>query len=165
MYLVQIPFFKLHKPFLKKVEIVIKATFKSHFKVKQSNSSCKTLEKHIFVKNIVIFLLFAKIFLPKCNTSILFSSKKSLNTSILKAPSRHKKFFHQVFLETFSIKIFLHFGILHSDNHKNICINKNCFYSVTFFKDLDALFSNVGSNILTRTKFSTSFNQHVNVLL
>ena len=53
----------------------------------------------------VVFLLFTKIFFKGCVVNFFFTKNKNSNTNILKAPSRHKKFFHQLFYEYFIIKI------------------------------------------------------------
>jgi len=44
--------------------MVVKTVFKSHFKVKKNFS--KSSKKKIFVKNMVVFLLFTKIFFKGC---------------------------------------------------------------------------------------------------
>lgn len=127
--------------------MIIKTTFKSHFKIKKTY---KNINKNIFVKNITILLLFSKIFLHNCKTTILFNKNKKLQTSFLKAPSRHKKFFHQVVFETFSIKLFFFYDLI------KISFDEKTNFSEIFL-DLKSIFSAIGSNILTKTKFSTSF--------
>ena len=96
-----------------------------------------------------MFLLFTKIFLNGCLVSFFFKKNKVNCTNILKAPSRHKQFFHQVFYEFFQIKVFFNFTRLK--------ILKNTYYSVVTFEKLDLIFQKVGSNILTRTKVLISF--------
>lgn len=69
---------------------------------------------------------------------------KKLETNLLKAPSRHKKFFHQIFVETFYLKMFLYFDIK----------AKLCLQTLnTFFNKLNKIFVKFGSNTLTRIKF------------
>ena len=121
--------------------MIIKTTFKSHFKVKKN---LKSKSKLIFVKNMLVFLLFSKVFLKNCSTNLLFNSIKKNQINFLKAPSRHKKFFHQTFFEFFQVKVFLKF---HYD--KKIYI----FNTTLLFKKLNLIFLNLGSNLLTRTKF------------
>lgn len=122
----------------------MKTTFKSHFRLKKF---FKKDEKKIFVKNMVMFLLFSKIFFKNCKISLLFSLKKKTQTSLLKAPSRHKKFFHQIVYEVFLVKIFFKF------NKEIILLNNN---SIKVFNLLNSIFINIGSNTLTRIKFITS---------
>jgi len=68
------------------------------------------VKKKIFVKNIIIFILFTKIFVKNSTTSFQFKKKKKKNISLLKAPSRHKKFFHQISYEYFYISITIKFN-------------------------------------------------------
>lgn len=131
--------------------MIIKTIFKSHFKIKKNFS--KNLSKFIFVKNMVIFLLFSKIFLLGCNTTLLFGNLKKNQINILKAPSRHKKFFHQIFFEYFFVKVFFKF---------KFNLSKNIYLCCVFFKKLDLIFQKIGSNTLTRIKISTSFKIDLN---
>jgi hypothetical protein len=132
--------------------LIVKTIFKSHFKIKKS--FLKNKEKKIFVKNIIVFLLFTKIFLNGCLVSFFFKKNKVNLTNILKAPSRHKKFFHQVFYEFFQVNVFFNFT--------KIKTLKNIYCGVATFEKLDLIFQKIGSNTLTRTKilisFVTSFN-------
>tara|TARA_B110000037_G_C16689108_1_gene330007 strand:+ start:37 stop:447 length:411 start_codon:yes stop_codon:yes gene_type:complete len=126
--------------------LIIKSTFKSHFKIKKNFK--KNANKNIFVKNIVILLLFSKTFLENCNLTILFKKNKKLQTSFLKAPSRHKKFFHQISSEIFSMKIFFEY-------FKQAFLVKFNFNEI--FDCINRLFSTIGSNVLTKTKLLISF--------
>lgn len=101
----------------------------------------------------VIFLLFSKIFLLGCNTTLLFGNLKKNQINILKAPSRHKKFFHQVFFEFFFVKVFFKFKFK---------VNNNLFLCCVFFKKLDLIFQKIGSNTLTRIKISAIFKVNLN---
>ena len=83
--------------------MVIKTVFKSHFKIKRNFN--KNSKKKIFVKNMAVFLLFTKIFFTNCTVNFFFTKDMNTNTNVLKAPSRHKKFFHQIFYEYFLVKI------------------------------------------------------------
>ena len=123
--------------------MIIKSTYKSHFFLKK-NFLKKNKKKQIFSKNMVIFILFSKIFLKNINLSILFTNKKTNKLNILKAPSRHKKFFHQIFMEYFCIKI--KWFIL--TNHKIDLLT-----CVNIFLKINNIFLKIGSNTLTRTKF------------
>jgi len=125
--------------------LIIKTTFKSHFKIKNHTNKKKT--KKIFVKNIIIFLLFTKIFLKGCSVNFFFNKHKANQTNLLKAPSRHKKFFHQIYYEYFQVKIFFKF------NFKN---KINLGSTTNIFDKLNFLFRAVGSNTITRMKFSSS---------
>ena len=96
----------------------------------------------------VIFFLFSKIFFKNCFVKLLFKNKKKNQINILKAPSRHKKFFHQVCFEIFYLKVFFFF--------KFFCKIQiqNC--SVFFFK-LNSVFLKFGTNVLNRVKFLVNF--------
>jgi len=125
--------------------LIVKTVFKSHFKIKKN--SFKSRNKKIFVKNIFIFLLFTKIFLKNCLISFFFKKDSKNKTNILKAPARHKKFFHQVFYEFFEIKFFLRFN----------SVFKNIKTTIMVFKRFNKVFKRIGSNILNRVKLSISF--------
>jgi hypothetical protein len=123
--------------------LTIKTTFKSHFKVNK-NLKKQNKSKTIFIKNILIFFLFSKIFFKNCTVNVLFLKKSKNQTNLLKAPSRHKKFFHQIFLEFFFLKMtfkFLSCMKIHTNN-----LNP-------FFFKLNTFFSDFGTNLLNRTKF------------
>jgi hypothetical protein len=81
--------------------LIIKSTYKSHFNLKKN--FLKNNKKQIFSKNIIIFILFSKIFFKNYDLSVNYKNKKNNKLSILKAPSRHKKFFHQIFMEYFCV--------------------------------------------------------------
>lgn len=127
--------------------MIVKTIFKSHFKIKKS--FLKNKEKKIFVKNIIIFLLFTKIFVSGCLVSFFFKKNKVNCTNILKAPSRHKQFFHQVFYEFFQINVFFSFIKV-----KDLTKIEN---SIAIFEKLNLVFQKIGTNILTRTKILISF--------
>ena len=129
--------------------MIIKSIFKSHFKIKKNFK--KNTNKCIFVRNITILLLFSKIFLQDCKLNILYKKTKKLQTSFLKAPSRHKKFFHQISSKIFSMKIFFKYCLKkHSFKVNDINFDK-------IFFNINTLFSTIGSNILTKTKLLISF--------
>ena len=125
--------------------MIIKSTFKSHFKIKKQ--FLKNKQKTIFVKNIFIFLLFSKIFLKNCRVCFFFLKHKVNQTNILKAPSRHKKFFHQVYFEYFLVKTFFKYKVT-----SIFLINQ----TTHLFDLLNIEYLKIGSNTLTRTKFSTT---------
>ncbi len=126
--------------------MVVKTVFKSHFKIKKK--FIKNNSKRIFVKNIFIFLLFSKIFLKNCLVSFFFT-KDSLNKiSLLKAPSRHKKFFHQIFYEYFQVKFIFKFNK----------VFKEIKNTINIFKKFNKIFQKIGSNTLNRLKISISFS-------
>ena len=105
------------------------------------------MNKYIFVKNMVLLLLFSKIYNRSCKMSLLYTNKKKCITSFLKAPSRHKKFFHQIVLEIFSVKFFFKFLFFKKINYKSnhlVLIKKKNF------------FQKVGSNNFTLVKFLIS---------
>ena len=127
--------------------MIVKTIFKSHFKIKKN--FLKNKDKKIFVKNIIVFLLFTKIFVSGCVVSFFFKKNKVNCTNILKAPSRHKQFFHQVFYEFFQVNVFFNFIKM-----KTITKTGN---SVVIFEKLNLVFQKIGTNILTRTKILISF--------
>ena len=124
----------------------IKTVFKSHFKVKKSFK--KNLKKKIFIKNTLIFLMFVKIFFKNCSVSFFFTKNRSIYTNILKAPSRHKKFFHQVVYEFFTTKVNFFF--------KSFFL-KYVLLSIPTFNIINNVFYKIGSNTLTRVKFTAIF--------
>ena len=136
--------------------MIIKTTFKSHFKIKKN--FCKNLKKKIFVKNIIIFLLFTKIFFRGCVVSFFFTRNKTNRTDVLKAPSRHKKFFHQIYYEFFNIKVIFNFkeGVLKKTTYPSTDL-------VYCFESLSNIFKRMGSNTLTRVKFIVSFKTNTNL--
>jgi hypothetical protein len=137
--------------------LIVKSTFKSHFKIKKNLcKDSKNLEKKIFVKNMFIFLLFSKIFLKNCVVSFFFKTIKKNKTNILKAPSRHKKFFHQIYFEFFQIKFFFRFFLKKSLNIKSTTI---------LFNKFNLFLNKVGSNILTRVKITISTQTNFNYII
>ena len=132
----------------------IKTVFKSHFKVKKSFK--KNLKKKIFIKNTLIFLMFVKIFFKNCSVSFFFTKNKSIYTNILKAPSRHKKFFHQVVYEFFTTKVNFFF--------KSFFL-KYVLLSIPTFNIINNVFCKIGSNTLTRVKFTAIFKSPLLLLV
>lgn len=126
--------------------MIVKTTFKSHFKIKKF--STKKNPKKIFVKNIFIFLLFSKIFFKKCYVSFNFKKNQTTNKiNLLKAPSRHKKFFHQICYEYFQVVFIFKFSKIFKKN----------FNLIKLFNLLNNIFLKIGSNILNRKKISIVF--------
>jgi hypothetical protein len=125
--------------------MIVKTVFKSHFKIKKK--FLKNNSKRIFVKNIFIFLLFSKIFLKNCLVSFFFRKDNLNKINLLKAPSRHKKFFHQIFYEYFQVKFIFKFNK----------IFKKINNTVEIFTKFNKIFKKIGSNTLNRVKFSISF--------
>lgn len=132
----------------------IKTVFKSHFKVKKSFK--KNLKKKIFIKNTLIFLMFVKIFFKNCSVSFFFTKNRSIYTNILKAPSRHKKFFHQVVYEFFTTKVNFFF--------KSFFL-KYVLLSIPTFNIINNVFYKIGSNTLTRVKFTAIFKSPLLLLV
>lgn len=124
--------------------MIIKTTYKSHFFLKKKVFS-KNIKKRIFNKNIILFILFSKIFFKKYKLNVLYLNKKIDKFNILKAPSRHKKFFHQVFTEYFCIKF-----IWFIQNNKQCC-------GIDLFEKLNFIFLKIGTNTLSRFKFKLIF--------
>ena len=121
--------------------------FKSHFKIKKNFK--KNFKKKIFIKNTIVFLIFIKIFFKNCIINFFFTKCKNTYTNILKAPSRHKKFFHQVVYEFFTTKVNFKFNNLPLVNLFNLLYN---------FNKLNLIFLKLGSNTLTRTRFTVVFD-------
>ena len=132
--------------------MLLKISFKSHFKIKQKKSSRKD-KKYIFTKNIVMFFLLKKIFIKNCTIDLKFEKIKKLNLVFLKAPSRHKKFFHQITTEYFILKIFINLFSIKEVPFKKL------FFIFYFF---NKLFLKFGSNTLTRFKFALVSNFNFN---
>ncbi len=124
----------------------IKTVFKSHFKVKKNFK--KNFKKKIFIKNTIIFFIFVKVFFKNCHISFFFTKGKSTFTNILKAPSRHKKFFHQVVYEFFTTNVNFKFNNIQVLNLSTILSN---------FNKLNSIFKKLGSNTLTRTRCTIVF--------
>jgi hypothetical protein len=124
--------------------LILKTTYKSHFNFKKCLNK-KNQKKQIFTKNIILFILFGKIFFQNHLLGIKFSkNKQTLN--ILKAPSRHKKFFHQIYIEYFNTTL-----TWHINDTTNIISLQN---SILLFKKINKIFLKIGTNTLTRTKLS-----------
>lgn len=137
--------------------MLVKTTFKSHFKFKNIFVK-KRSKKIIFVKNVLILILFSKVFLKICEITINFKKRRFKKLSILKAPSRHKKFFHQICYEHFFVKM----GFLFK---ANAIIGNSCSDAVKFFRKIDHIFGEFGSNTLTRTVFKLRFKIGINLYL
>ena len=128
--------------------MIIKSTYKSHFSLKK-NFLKKNFKKQIFTKNIIIFIIFSKIFFKNYNLNISYTNKKLNKLNILKAPSRHKKFFHQLFMEYFCVNFIWSIII----NYNQIMVQDY----ILIFKKINILFLKIGTNTLTRTKFKITF--------
>ena len=128
----------------------IKTVFKSHFKVKKNfkKNTKKNTKKKIFIKNTIIFFIFVKVFFKNCYISFFFTKSKNTFTNILKAPSRHKKFFHQVVYEFFTTNVNFKFNNIQVVNLSTILPN---------FNKLNIIFKKLGSNTLTRTRCTIVF--------
>ena len=135
--------------------MIIKTTYRSHFNLKK-NYNKKYTKKQIFVKGIILFLLFSKIFFKNYTLKIRFLKKIKKTTNILKAPSRHKKFFHQVYIEYFSI-IFSWFV-----GNYNIF---NIFICIKIFNKINLIFLKIGTNVLTRIKFKINITNNCYIIL
>jgi hypothetical protein len=133
--------------------MTIKVDFKSSFRIK-NNFSKNNSKKNIFLKNMVVFLLFSKIFFKTCKVTLLLSKKKKFLTNMLKAPSRHKKFFHQIFHEIFRLRVFFFFNSLKEYSYEGCTLKLNILNSIEFFFKLNNIFTKIGSNIFSKTKFT-----------
>ena len=102
----------------------------------------------------LMLLLFSKIYFKNTSISVIFKKTKTKTISLLKAPSRHKKFFHQFFFEFFFLKFFLKKKIKQTSNDTK---KKFFFLKKNFFHE-------IGNNVMVRTKFSTSFDLKKNFL-
>ena len=127
--------------------LIIKTIFKTHFKIKKNFR--KTSSKKLFLKNIIVFLFFSKIFFKSCALNFFFTKNRKNQTNILKAPSRHKKFFHQILYEYFNIKISFKFSTLPPFKPLDI---------LKLFSGLNLIFLKLGSNTMNRTKINVNFN-------
>lgn len=107
--------------------------------------------KTIFIKNILIYILLSKIFLKNCKVTLRFLRTSNMVVNLLKAPSRHKKFFHQIGREFFLIKIFYYFKTNRSVFGDGVVF---IFYKIIikFFKKINLFFTKTGSNILNKIK-------------
>jgi hypothetical protein len=128
--------------------LIVKTVFKSHFKMRSILK--KKFEKKIFIKNMVIFILLSRSFFKNCEVNLLFLKRNRLSSNLLKAPSRHKKFFHQIKIETFFIKIFFKFKCVELKEIYNLDSN-----ILNLIRDVDLIFSKIGSNTLNRLKITT----------
>ena len=99
-------------------------------------------------------MLFSKFFLNKCKISLLFSKNTKNSVNILKAPSRHKKFFHQTTFELFTTKIIFNFYSFLKNKH----LLNNIIKIIIFFNKINLCFFKIGSNILNRVKISVCFS-------
>jgi hypothetical protein len=128
--------------------LILKTTYKSHFDFKK-NFLKKNKKKQIFSKSIIVFILFSKIFFINYNLNIRYTKQQILKLNLLKAPSRHKKFFHQIFLEYFCVNF-------------NWCIDLqkkyvDIFMCINIFLKLNNIFLKIGTNTLNRNKFKLVF--------
>jgi hypothetical protein len=83
--------------------------------------------------------------------NFFFVKNRKNQTNLLKAPSRHKKFFHQISYEFYTIKINFNFNLIYVD-YKNILV---------LFNILNTVFLKIGSNTMTRTKLMISFKSAI----
>ena len=136
------------------------------FSIKKTVNNFK---KKIFLKHFIVINLFYNIFFLNFFTKILFCQKKVKLINILKAPARHKKFFHQVGFEVFSIKVLSTYtpytlGFFNKFQKKLIFEkSKNNFKKfLKIFIKLLNLLNLLGSNSLFKTStvilFKTKFN-------
>ncbi len=124
--------------------MILKLTLKSHFKFFKSLKKIKNLKK-IFLKKIFIFLLSMELYLDNCIFKLFFFKKTLLKVNLLKSPMRYKKFFNQIFNETYIFKFFFYVSLENKILFENI---------ILFFKFLNKQVSSIGTNLLTKKKFS-----------
>jgi len=124
--------------------LILKLTLKSHFKFFKSLKKIKNLKK-IFLKKIFIFLLSMELYLDNCIFKLFFFKKTLLKVNLLKSPMRYKKFFNQIFNETYIFKFFFYVSLENKILFENI---------ILFFKFLNKQVSSIGTNLLTKKKFS-----------
>ena len=127
--------------------MIIKVSFKSHFKLKQRQRD----KKKIFTKNILMFLLLTKLFFKELRLTLRLTNKQKSKINILKAPSRHKKFFHQILHEYFNLHIYIYIPI--KQTYSLISTQR-------IFDQLNKVFQKIGSNTLNRFKFLTAIEVH-----
>jgi len=120
--------------------LIIKTTFKSHFKIKTSGKS----KKKILIKNIIIFIFLTKLFLKNFHANMFFNKYYKNVISVLKAPCRHKKFFHKLVYEYYVVNITYRYK-------KNIFFRK-VFFGPYLFSKLNKFYNRFGTTSLCRTK-------------
>ena len=129
--------------------MILKTTYRSHFFFKKNFKKNFNNKKKIFTKSIIIFILFFKFFFKNFLLSVLFKKQTKNKTNILKAPSRHKKFFHQIFIEYFCVVFNWHTTL-----DKYII---NIFTQIHIFVKLNLIFLKIGTNTMNKTKFNIIF--------
>lgn len=134
----------------------ITTTLKSFYKLGNCKKSSKNQINH--VKGILIFLLFSKTFFKYCKVSLLFFKPKTLNVTFLKAPSRHKKFFHETTFVKYTVK--LTYNVFLGKFVKTRVVLPHVSQVNKTFVKLNQLFDVLGSNTLSKCKFkiAVSFN-------
>lgn len=132
--------------------MIIKVIFKSHFKVKKKFKK-KNLKKKILVKNMLVLFLFSKIFFVNFTISCTFMKPLKKVFSLLKAPSRHKKYFHQLVIEYYKCAFFFK---LKEQKRIDLSMCLHCFSRIE-----EGFFKKLGSNIFSRVKVLTLINTSV----
>lgn len=127
-------------------------TLKSFFKLQRRAKKFK--KDTIHVKGISIFILFSKTFFKSCKVSMFFPKSQKLDLIFLKAPSRHKKFFHETFFEKFKVNIIYKVMYFNKKTYKHeaVILSNVHTTNLTFIK-LNNLFDLFDSNTLAKCKF------------
>jgi len=86
-----------------------------------------------------------ELYLDNCIFKLFFFKKTLLKVNLLKSPMRYKKFFNQIFNETYIFKFFFYVSLENKILFENI---------ILFFKFLNKQVSSIGTNLLTKKKFS-----------
>jgi len=120
--------------------LIIKTTFKSHFKIKTAGIS----KKKIIIKNVILFIFLTKFFLKDFTINMCFKKYYKNIVNVLKAPCRHKKFFHKLVYEYYTVNIVY--------KYKKLYVLKKKFETSFFFYNLKKFYNKIGTTSLSRTK-------------
>jgi hypothetical protein len=120
--------------------LIIKTTFKSHFKIKTAGK----LKKKILTKNVILFIILSKFFLKDFCINMFFKKCRKNVINVLKAPCRHKKFFHKLTYEYYIVNIVYRYK-------KEYTLYKKIKMS-GFLKRFSRVYNRFGTTSLCRTK-------------
>jgi len=101
-------------------------------------------KKKIIIKNVILFIFLTKFFLKDFTIDMHFKKYYKNIVNILKAPCRHKKFFHKLVYEYYTVNIVY--------KYKKFFTLKKKFETSFFFYNLKNLFNKIGTTSLNRTK-------------
>jgi len=132
-------------------------TLKSFFKLHKGTQKKSRKKDTIHVKGISLFLLFSKSFFKNCKIKIFFPKSQKSCLVFLKAPSRHKKFFHETVFEKYKVNIIYNVLRFNRSTFKYETVILSNFFIINLaFLKLNKLFDLFGSNTLTKCKFRVS---------